>query len=363
MPREFWIDKRPIGPDHPPYLICEVSANHNGSLDRMLATIDAAAATGCDAIKVQSYTPDTMTLDCERPEYQITDGPWAGRSLYQLYQEAQTPFEWHEAIFARARELGVTLFSTPFDDSAAELLAGLGASAFKIASFELVDLPLIAEVAHYGKPMILSTGLAALSEIEAAIDTARRAGCDHIALLHCVSAYPAPVEASNLRTMESLSKAFDVIVGLSDHSKGTAVATAAVALGASIIEKHFTLSRADGGPDADFSLEPEEFVQLTSDCNTAWKAIGAVRHGAQKAELENLQFRRSLCAITDIKAGQTFSLQNIRSIRPGFGLPPSHLTEVIGCEATVDIPRGAPLDWTVVQSRRRRNRDEPGASG
>lgn len=339
------IAGRTIGHDHPPYVICELSGNHNGSLERALLMIEEAAKTGCDAIKVQTYTPDTLTIDCDKPDFKIQGGLWDGRALYELYEEAHTPFEWHEAMFAKAAELGVTLFSTPFDETAADLLDDLGAPAFKIASFEAVDLALIAHVARKGKPMIISTGLANLSEIEMAVRTARENGCTELILLHCISSYPAPSDESNLRTIPHLGEAFNVVPGLSDHTHGTATSVAAIALGARVIEKHFTLARADGGPDSAFSLEPDEFTRLCEDCHNAWVSLGGVSYKTKPAEQGNIIFRRSLYAVADIPAGAALTPQNIRSIRPGYGLSPQHLPTVLGKTARIDIPRGTPLDW------------------
>ena len=339
------IDGRGIGPGHPPYVICEISGNHNGSLDRALSLIDAAAETGCDAIKLQTYTPDTMTIDCDTPDFTISGGLWDGRTLYSLYEEAHTPFEWHEALFARAREHGVTVLSTPFDESAADLLDELGCPAFKIASFEANDLALIAHVAAKGKPMIISTGLASLGEIELAVSTARENGCNDLVLLHCISSYPAPSDQSNLRTIPHLGEAFDVVVGLSDHTHGTATSVAAVALGAAVIEKHFTLAREDGGPDAAFSLEPAEFARLCEDCRHGWMSLGRVSYRLSPAENANLAFRRSLYAVCDIAAGEALTRENVRSIRPGYGLPPRTLPSVLGRCANRAIARGTPLSW------------------
>lgn len=342
------ISGRAIGPEYPPYVICELSGNHNGSLERALKMIEAAAATGCDAIKLQTYTPDTLTIECDQPDFRIEGGLWDGRTLYDLYGEAHTPFEWHKTMFAKAAELGVTIFSTPFDESAADLLDELGAPAFKIASFEAVDLNLIAYVARKGKPMIISTGLANLSEIEAAVCTARDNGCIDLILLHCISSYPAPSDQSNLRTMPNLGEAFGVVVGLSDHTHGTATSVAAVTLGGSVIEKHFTLARADGGPDAAFSLEPEEFTRLCNDCNDAWKSLGTVSYRTKPAEENNTIFRRSLYVVKDVAQGEVLTSENVRSIRPGYGLPPENLTKAIGMRARADITRGTALSWALI---------------
>lgn len=349
--REISIDGRKIGPSHPPYVICEISTNHNGSLERAIKTIEAAAETGADAIKIQTYTADSLTIDCDRPEFQIKGGLWDSYSLHSLYQEASTPYEWHPALFKCARELGVTIFSTPFDESAVELLAGLGAPAYKIASFEAVDLPLVALVAREGKPMIISTGMASLGEIQEAVATSRSNGADGIALLHCVSSYPAPVEDSNIRTVPHLAEAFGVVSGLSDHTPGVAVAVASVALGGCVVEKHFTLSRADGGFDAAFSLEPNEFRQLVADCRDAWKALGRVHYDLEGSEKASLVFRRSLYVVADVAAGEKLTERNVRSIRPGNGLSPKHIGNVIGRRAARDLKRGRPLAWTDFESR------------
>ena len=291
---EIQIAGRPIGAAYSPYVICELSGNHNGSLDRALMMIDAAAATGCDAIKIQTYTADTITMDVDRPEFKIHGGLWDGRSLYELYQEAQTPFEWHAALFARAAERGVTLFSSPFDETAVDLLDSLGAPAFKIASFEAIDLPLIAYAASKGKPLIISTGMANLDEMLAAREKALTAGAAGVVMLHCVSSYPAALEDANVRTVADMTNRFDSPIGLSDHTYGTAASVAAIALGACVIEKHFTLARSDGGPDAAFSLEPAEFSALVRDCKDAWTALGHVNYDLLGSERANIQFRRSL---------------------------------------------------------------------
>lgn len=342
------IADRKIGPAHEPYVICEISGNHNGRLERALKLMDAAAATGADAIKLQTYTPDTITIDHDGPGFRIEGGLWNGRTLYDLYREAHTPFEWHEDLFAKGRELGVTVISTPFDETAADLLESLGAPAFKIASFEAVDLPLIAHVARKGKPMIISTGMCNLGEISTAVKTARDNDCQDLILLHCVSSYPAASEDSNVRTVPHLAEAFDCVTGLSDHTFSPAAAIASIALGGSVIEKHFTLARADGGPDAAFSLEPAEFKQLVEECKSAWRALGKVSYDLLGSERGSVVFRRSLYVVEDIPAGGEITKANVRSIRPGYGLAPRHLHEVIGKQAKRDIKRGEPFAWDML---------------
>jgi len=342
------IAGRPIGPGHPPYVIAEISANHQGKLERALQLIEVAAATGADAIKLQTYTADTLTIDCDRPEYRIKGGLWDGYTLHQLYQEAQTPFEWHEHLFARARKLGVTVFSTPFDESAVDLLHSLDAPAYKIASFEIIDLPLIAYAAQKGRPLIISTGMANLGEIQAAVETARAHGAPALALLHCTSAYPAPIDEANVLTVPHLGTAFGVVSGLSDHTPGSAAAVASIVLGGNIVEKHFTISRAQGGPDAAFSLEPEEFKRLVADCKAAWSALGRVEYDLLGSERGNIVFRRSLYAVQPIRKGEFLTKTNIRSIRPGFGLAPRHLPDVLGRKAARDIAFGEPLQWEMI---------------
>lgn len=349
MSKSVDIAGRTIGPDHEPYVICELSANHNGRLDRALEMLDAAAATGADAIKIQTYTADTITIDHQSREFQIEGGLWDGRSLYDLYKEAQTPFEWHARLFERARELGVTLFSTPFDESAVDLLDELAAPAFKIASFEAIDLPLIAYVARKGKPMIISTGMANLGEIGEAVRTARENSCDQLVLLHCVSSYPAPDEDSNVRTIPDLAEKFGTVVGLSDHTFGSAVAVASIALGASVVEKHFTLRRADGGPDSAFSLEPDEFASLVTDCKRAWRALGRVNYDLCGSERASVKFRRSLYVVADIAEGEELTSANVRSIRPGYGLAPKLLPGVLGRRASRPLKRGMALRLDMIR--------------
>ena len=345
---EITIAGRKIGPDHPPYVICELSGNHNGSLDRALTMVDAAADTGCDAIKIQTYTAETITLDVDRPEFRIHGGLWDGRSLHELYSEAQTPYEWHGALFERAAKRGVTLFSSPFDETAVDLLAGLGAPAYKIASFEAVDLPLILYAAAKGKPLIISTGMANLAEIAAARAAALAGGAAGVLLLHCTSSYPATFEDANVRTVTDMAARFGCPIGLSDHTPGTAASVAAVAMGACAIEKHFTLARADGGPDADFSLEPAEFSALVRDCKDAWAALGKVNYDLLGSERGNVQFRRSLYVVAPVTAGEVLTRANVRSVRPGNGLPPADLDKVLGRVATRDLAFGEPLDWGMV---------------
>ena len=345
MPTTVCIDGRPIGPGRRPYLIAEMSGNHNGDLNRALALIDAAKAAGADAVKLQTYTADTITIAHDGPGFRLDGGLWAGRTLHDLYREAHTPWEWHGPLFAHARALGLTIFSSPFDESAIELLEGLDAPAFKIASFELIDLPLIRRAARSGKPLIVSTGLATLGEIGEAVEAA---GSVPLALLHCVSGYPAPPEDCNLRTIPHLAAAFDVTVGLSDHTAGVAVPVAATALGATVIEKHFTLSRAEGGVDSAFSLEPAEFKAMAEAVRAAWVALGRVHYGVEASEAGGRDYRRSLYVVADVAAGERLTAANVRSIRPGFGLEPKHLPTVIGRRAARPLSRGMPLRWDMM---------------
>lgn len=341
----FSIDGRRIGPNEPPYIIAELSANHNGSLERALKTIEAAERCGASAIKLQTYTADTMTIDCAQSDFMVKGGLWDGYKLYDLYKWAETPYEWHQAVFEHARRLGITVFSTPFDESAVDLLEQLNTPAYKIASFENTDIPLIKYVASTGKPLIMSTGMATEVEIEEAVDAARGAGCNDLVLLHCISSYPAPIEQANIRQMSELRSRFNVIPGLSDHTLGTVASVAAVALGACVIEKHFTLSRQDKGPDSEFSIEPEELRRLCLDANDAWLALGTAGYKRQPAEAGSNIFRRSIYFVRDIPAGSIISSNDIRRIRPGMGLPPKYFDSLLGRRLRVDVTRGTATQW------------------
>lgn len=346
---EITINGRRIGPGHPAYVIAEVSANHNGKLDRALSIVRAAKLAGADAVKLQTYTADTITLKSDSPLFRHGGGGlWAHRDLYSLYQEAYTPWEWHAQLKALADELQLTLFSTPFDPTAVDFLENLGVPAYKIASFELVDLPLIQKVARTGKPLILSTGMGTIEEIGEAVAAFQGAGGKELALLKCTSAYPSPPEAMNLRVLRDLHTRFKVPAGLSDHSMGHTVAVAAVALGACVIEKHFTLDRADPGLDSAFSMEPAEFKAMIAAIRMTEAALGQTSYLATDAEAESRRFRRSLFVTRDIKAGETFTPDNVRSVRPAAGLPPKHQPEILGKTATRDIPAGTPLEWAMV---------------
>ncbi|MGY5708914.1 pseudaminic acid synthase [Vibrio cincinnatiensis] len=342
------IDGRKIGPNYAPYIIAELSANHNGDIQRAFQIMEEAKKAGADAIKLQTYTHETITIDCESEEFQIKGGLWDGQTLYELYKGAHMPWEWHKPLFEKAQELGITIFSSPFDFSAVDLLEKLDAPAYKIASFELVDLPLIKRVAQTGKPMIMSTGMANEHEIAEAIQTARENGCKELVVLHCVSGYPAPAEQYNLRTIADMAERFDVLSGLSDHTIDNATAVASVALGACLIEKHVTLDRNGGGPDDSFSLEPHELQALCQDAKTAWAALGKVNYERTEAEKGNVKFRRSLYIVKDIKAGEVLTEEHVRSIRPGFGLAPKLYDEVIGKIVKVDISSGTPLSFELI---------------
>ena len=343
------IAGREISSSHPPYIIAELSANHNGSLETAVRIIDEARLAGADAVKLQTYKPDTITIDSDLDDFKITDGLWKGRTLYDLYQEAHMPWEWHKPLFQHASDIGITIFSTPFDYTAVDLLEDLNAPAYKIASFEAIDLPLIRYVASTRKPMIISTGMASLEETQEAVATAKEGGCSSIAILHCVSGYPTPIEECNLASIVDMSRRFGLVTGLSDHTLGPVASTTAVALGASIIEKHFTLDRAGGGPDDSFSVEPSEMVELCRDLRSAWKSIGVADHKVRDSEMGNIQFRRSLYAVEPILKGSYITEKNVRSVRPGYGLAPKYLDSLIGKTAAKNIERGQAMDWSLVE--------------
>ena len=339
-----------IGLGHSPFIIAEMSGNHNQSLERALEIVEAAAKTGAHALKIQTYTPDTMTLDLDEREFHISDSKslWAGTSLYKLYGEAYTPWEWHKPIFDRARELGIIAFSTPFDDTAVDLLESLDVPCYKIASFENTDLPLIRRVAATGKPLIISTGMATVAELDETVRAARESGCKDLVLLKCTSTYPATADNTNILTIPHLRELFDCEVGLSDHTMGVGVSVASVALGASVIEKHFTLNRADGGVDSTFSMEPAEMAQLVEETKRAWQALGRVNYGPTEAEKKSIQFRRSLYVVQDLKAGDVLTKDNVRAIRPGLGLPTKYLEIVLGKAVSRNVKRGTALGWELL---------------
>ena len=350
MIQDIVIGNSKVGPSHPPLIVAEMSGNHNQSLDRALAIVDAAAQAGAHALKLQTYTADTMTLDVHTEEFRIADDAslWQGRSLYDLYTEAHTPWDWHEPIMKRCRNHGMTVFSTPFDSSALEFLESLDVPCYKIASFENTDLPLIRAVAATGKPVIISTGMAELAELDETVHTARDAGCDDLILLKCTSTYPASPENTNLRTIPHLREMFGIQVGLSDHTKGLGASVAAVALGATLIEKHFTLSRADGGVDSAFSIEPDELKSLVLETKRAWQALGSIAYGPTAEERKSLQFRRSLYVARDMNAGEAFTKESLRSIRPGLGLPAKYYDIVLGMRVKRDVRRGTPVSWDLL---------------
>lgn len=337
------IAGRPISRDQPPYVIAELSANHNGRFETALKIIEQAAKAGADAVKLQTYRPDTITLDCDADEFKIKGGLWDGRTLYELYEEAHMPWEWHKPLFEHASKIGIPIFSSPFDSTAVDLLENLNAPAYKIASFEAVDTPLIKYVASTGKPMIISTGMADAEEIQEAIDAAREGGCKELAILHCVSGYPAPAKDYNLRTIPDMIERFGLVTGLSDHTLDNTTAIASVVLGASIIEKHFTLDRKGGGPDDSFSLEPADLAALCRDSKTAWSALGQIDYGRKSSEQGNAQFRRSLYFVKDMKAGDVITADALRSVRPGFGLAPKYHQQIMGKKVIVDIRANTPI--------------------
>ena len=345
---EFSISGRPIGSQYAPYVIAEMSANHNGNIETAFRIIEEAKKAGADALKIQTYTPDTITLNSDLPDFQIKGGLWDGKTLYELYQWAHTPWEWHKPLFEHAHKIGIPIFSSPFDTTAVDLLEDLNAPAYKIASFEAVDLPLIRYVAATGKPMIISTGMADAEEIQEAITAAREGGCKQLAILHCVSGYPAPAEDYNLRTIGDMIERFGLVTGLSDHTLDNTTAIASVVLGASIIEKHFTLNRNGGGPDDSFSLEPADLTALCRDSKTAWKALGQVDYGRKSSEQGNAQFRRSLYFVKNMKAGDVITEDCVRSVRPGYGLAPKYLDRVIGLEVLRDVRANTPVSKDLI---------------
>tara|TARA_B110000046_G_C12968575_1_gene387880 strand:+ start:250 stop:1320 length:1071 start_codon:yes stop_codon:yes gene_type:complete len=351
MINELRISNRPIGQKHAPFVIAEMSGNHNQSLERALEIVEAVAKTGSHALKIQTYTPDTMTLDLDEGEFLVSDPKslWQGKSLYDLYGEAYTPWEWHKPIFERARELGLIPFSTPFDVTAVDFLESLDVPCYKIASFENTDLPLIRRVAATGKPLIISTGMATVAELDETVRAAREAGCKNLILLKCTSTYPATAENTNILTIPHLRELFDCEVGLSDHTIGLGVSVASVALGASVIEKHFTLCRADGGVDSTFSMEPDEMAELVIESERAWQALGQVSYGPTEHEKKSTQFRRSIYIVKDLKPGDTLSVDNIRAIRPGFGLPTKYIKILLGKTVNQNIKRGTALTWDVIE--------------
>jgi len=345
MTANFHIGNRAIGPEYPPFVIAEMSGNHNQSLERALKIVEAAAQAGAHAIKLQTYTADTITLDVRGGSFEISDpdSPWAGKNLHDLYSQAYTPWEWHAPIMERARQLGLICFSSPFDETAVDFLLELDVPAFKIASFENNHLPLIKKAASTGKPLIISTGMASLGELDNSVRTAREAGCAELVLLKCTSTYPATPENTNLRTIPHLRELFKCEVGLSDHTMGVGTAVAAVALGACVIEKHFTLSRADGGVDSGFSLEPNELANLVTESERAWQSLGQVRYGPSESEQKSLLLRRSIYVAKDISEGECFNAENLRIVRPGHGAPPYLLEKLLGCPAQRNFQRGSPL--------------------
>jgi pseudaminic acid synthase len=344
------IAGRMIGPGRPPMVVAEMSGNHNQSLQRALEIVDAAAAAGAHALKIQTYTADTMTLDVSEGDFFISDPAslWKGKSLYQLYQEAHTPWEWHKPLFEHARARGIIAFSTPFDETAVDFLESLGAPCYKIASFENTDLPLIRRVAATGKPMIISTGMATVAELDESVRAAREAGCRDLVLLKCTSTYPATPESSNVLTIPHMRELFRCHVGLSDHTMGVGAAIAAVAHGACFVEKHFTLRRADGGVDSTFSLEPEELRALVVETERAWQSLGSTTYGTSDVERQSLIFRRSIYVARDLKAGEVLTRENLRCIRPGHGLPPKYFEMLLGHRVSRDVKKGTPMDWMLV---------------
>ncbi len=343
------INGRPIGDNYSPYIVAELSANHNGSLDNAIKIIEMAKNSGADAIKMQTYTPDTITINSNKSDFIINDGLWSGRSLYNLYKEAHTPWEWHKTLFDYAKKLDITCFSSPFDKTAVDFLEDLNAPAYKVASFEMIDLPLVKYIAETGKPMIISTGLANYEEIEEVVKTAKNNGCNDLAILHCVSSYPAPSEEYNLKTIVDIRENFDVVVGLSDHTRSDVVSIASVALGASIIEKHVTLDKNGSGPDDSFSLDGADLKQLCDNIRVAYSSIGNVNYDKKESEKPNLKFRRSLYFIRDISKGELITKDVVKSIRPGYGVLPKYIEEVIGKVVICDIEKGTPVNFDLIR--------------
>ena len=344
----FSINHKVISAKYPPYIIAELSANHNGSLEKAKKSILAAKNAGADAVKIQTYTPSTMTIDCRKEDFIVKDGLWKGYSLFELYGEAQTPFEWHSELFTYAKEINITIFSSPFDETAVDLLEDLNTPAYKIASFELCDLPLIKYIAKKGKPILMSTGMANIQEISEAVSTAKKNGCRDILLFHCISSYPAPIEQTNLKNILLLKEKFHLEVGLSDHTIGNTAAIASIAMGASAIEKHFILSRKDKGPDSTFSIEPDELRDLKKSTTETWMAIGNENFERSEKEKENKIFRRSLYFVKPIKKGGEISKSNVKRIRPGFGLAPKYESEIIGRKVKRDVEVGEPVKWEII---------------
>jgi pseudaminic acid synthase len=346
--QEITINNRKIGQNYSPYIIAEMSANHNGDINNAYKIIDMAKLAGADSVKLQTYTPDTLTIDSILPDFQLTEGLWAGKSLYELYKSAFMPWEWHKPLFDYAKKTGITIFSSPFDNTAVDLLEDLNTPAYKIASFEAIDLPLIKYVAQTGKPMIISTGMANAQEIEEGIQAAREGGCKELAILHCVSCYPAPAEDYNLRTLVDMQEKFGLVTGLSDHTIDNTTAITSVAFGASIIEKHVTLDRNGGGPDDSFSLESMDVKELCKGANIAWKSLGKIDYGLKSSEHNNIKLRRSLYFVKDIQKGEVITSENVKSIRPGFGLPPKYYEQILGKTVKHNIVCGTPLSFDLI---------------
>jgi len=350
MKDNLLIGGRSVGESFPPYIVAEISSNHNGDIEKALEHIELASEAGADAVKLQTYTADTMTLDSDANDFKITEGLWKGRTLYDLYEEAHTPWEWHAALFKKARDCGLQCFSSPFNEGAVDFLEQFDPPAYKVASLELVDLPLLRKIASTKKPVIMSTGLSDLEEISEAVETLQTAGCEDLVLLHCVSSYPAPPEDYNLRTIPDMAKKFNVVVGISDHTLGITTSLTAVGLGAAVIEKHFTVRRSDKSLDAAFSLEPKEFKLLCDQSREAWSALGSPDYDLKDSEKENLKYRRSIYVVKSIASGEKFTEDNLRRIRPGYGLAPKFFPHLLGKIASCDVPRGSALNWSMIKN-------------